>query len=405
MAAAGQQPGQLHQADVVGGVGDQGDSSFGGGHAFLNGDPARAAWPDVLVPAGPGYSAMKVASISVHSASSRSTTWTPCSATQSWPPTKLAASPMTTVPIWNWRSRPLQYQHGRRRGHHHAVGVVTPASGGPEGGGLAVHGRVVVLDPAVVAPPEQGPVAMEEGGADGDTAFGQAEPSLLEGDGEERGGPWPGSAAHLRTSVTAARVMSMSAARTYPTTVGSQSVDLPLVALTDELSIALLICVDLGVHFAEVAGRELADLMRPARPEIIVSVATMGIPLAIEASRALGFDDYVILHKTPKIHLGETWAEPVSLHHDREAATPAHGSRPGPRRPGTPGGGGRRRDLDRRLHAGGAPVGAAHRSRAGGHRHADDRGLRVAHGPGGGRRERLFVGCHAAVPSRRARQR
>jgi len=40
-------------------------------------------------------------------------------------------------------------------------------------------------------------------------------------------------------------------------------------------------------------------------------VATMGIPLAIEASRALGLDDYVILHKTPKIHLGETWSEPV----------------------------------------------------------------------------------------------
>jgi adenine phosphoribosyltransferase len=56
----------------------------------------------------------------------------------------------------------------------------------------------------------------------------------------------------------------------------------------------------------------LADLMRPAAPEIGVSVATMGIPLAIEASRALGLDDYVILHKTPKIHLGETWAEPVT---------------------------------------------------------------------------------------------
>jgi adenine phosphoribosyltransferase len=97
----------------------------------------------------------------------------------------------------------------------------------------------------------------------------------------------------------------------YTTTVGSQTVDLPLVQLNDDLTIALLICVDLGVAFAETAGRELADLMRPLRPEIVVSVATMGIPLAIEASRALGFDDYVILHKTPKIHLGETWAEPV----------------------------------------------------------------------------------------------
>ncbi|MGO8861576.1 MAG: phosphoribosyltransferase family protein [Acidimicrobiales bacterium] len=104
----------------------------------------------------------------------------------------------------------------------------------------------------------------------------------------------------------------MAADRSYATTVGSQAVELPLVALSDELTIALLICVDLGVAFAEVAGRELADLMRPANPEIVVSVATMGIPLAIEASRALGLDDYVILHKTPKIHLGETWSEPVT---------------------------------------------------------------------------------------------
>jgi adenine/guanine phosphoribosyltransferase-like PRPP-binding protein len=106
--------------------------------------------------------------------------------------------------------------------------------------------------------------------------------------------------------------MGMSADRTYSTTVGSQAVHLPLVALSDELTIALLICVDHGVAFAEVAGRELADLMRPFHPEIVVSVATMGIPLAIEASRALGLDDYVILHKTPKIHLGETWSEPVT---------------------------------------------------------------------------------------------
>jgi adenine/guanine phosphoribosyltransferase-like PRPP-binding protein len=105
--------------------------------------------------------------------------------------------------------------------------------------------------------------------------------------------------------------MSTAADRTYTTKVGSQEVELPLVPLNDDLTIALLICVDMGVSFAETAGRELAELMRPAEPEIVVSVATMGIPLAIEASRALGLDDYVILHKTPKIHLGESWAEPV----------------------------------------------------------------------------------------------
>jgi adenine phosphoribosyltransferase len=105
--------------------------------------------------------------------------------------------------------------------------------------------------------------------------------------------------------------MATTAARTHRTTVGSQTLELPLVPLSDELTIALLITVDLGVAFAETAGRELAELMRPAEPEIVVSVATMGIPIAIEASRALGLDDYVILHKTPKIHLGDTWAEPV----------------------------------------------------------------------------------------------
>ena len=104
----------------------------------------------------------------------------------------------------------------------------------------------------------------------------------------------------------------MTADRTYRAMVGSQAVELPLVSLSDDLTIALLISVDLGVAFSEVAGRELADLIRPEEPEIVVSVATMGIPLAIEVSRALGLDDYVILHKTPKIHLGETWSEPVN---------------------------------------------------------------------------------------------
>jgi adenine phosphoribosyltransferase len=104
----------------------------------------------------------------------------------------------------------------------------------------------------------------------------------------------------------------MAADRIYRAMVGSQEVELPLVRLSDDLTIALLISVDHGIAFSEVAGRELADLMRPAAPDIVVSVATMGIPLAIEASRALGLDDYVILHKTPKIHLGDTWSEPVT---------------------------------------------------------------------------------------------
>jgi len=103
----------------------------------------------------------------------------------------------------------------------------------------------------------------------------------------------------------------VSTPSTYRATVGSQQVDLPLVAVGDDLQIALLITVDLGLSFADQAGRELAAELAPLSPEVVVSVATMGIPLAIEVSRALGLDDYVILHKTPKIHLGDSLSEPV----------------------------------------------------------------------------------------------
>jgi adenine phosphoribosyltransferase len=99
--------------------------------------------------------------------------------------------------------------------------------------------------------------------------------------------------------------------RTYRTAVGSQEIDLPLVEVADGISIALLISVDHGVRFSTTAGEELAALLEPYEVEIVASVATMGIPLAIEVTRALGLDDYAILHKTPKIHLGDAITEPV----------------------------------------------------------------------------------------------
>ncbi len=97
----------------------------------------------------------------------------------------------------------------------------------------------------------------------------------------------------------------------YRTMVGTQAIDLPVVELSEDLAIALLISVDHGVAFGEQAGRELAALLAPHRVEVVVSVATMGIPLAIEVTRAMGLDDYVILHKTPKIHLAQALSEPV----------------------------------------------------------------------------------------------
>ena len=37
----------------------------------------------------------------------------------------------------------------------------------------------------------------------------------------------------------------------------------------------------------------------------------MGIPIAIEVTRRLGLDQYVIFHKTQKIHLADAVSEPV----------------------------------------------------------------------------------------------
>ena len=117
--------------------------------------------------------------------------------------------------------------------------------------------------------------------------------------------------AHLRGAAVGRHPLPIAEPATYRTAVGSRTADLPLVRMSEDVTIALLICVDHGVAFSERAGRELAELLAPASPEVVVSVATMGIPLAIEVTRALGLDDYVILHKTPKIHLGNTYVEPV----------------------------------------------------------------------------------------------
>jgi adenine phosphoribosyltransferase len=72
-----------------------------------------------------------------------------------------------------------------------------------------------------------------------------------------------------------------------------------------------MMTIDLGVRFTSVAAAELAGALAPARPELVVSVATLGIPVAIEVSRCLGLDDYLILQKSPKVHLRDGLREPV----------------------------------------------------------------------------------------------
>lgn len=99
---------------------------------------------------------------------------------------------------------------------------------------------------------------------------------------------------------------------TYSTDVGSQRVDLPIVSLNDNLALALLITVDMGVAFMAKAGEELAAVLEPYDVDIVATVATMGIPVAVEVTRHLGLDQYVVLHKTPKIHLAD--AVSVTVH-------------------------------------------------------------------------------------------
>lgn len=99
--------------------------------------------------------------------------------------------------------------------------------------------------------------------------------------------------------------------RTYSTEIGTQHVDLPVASLNDQLALALLITVDMGVKFMSQAGKELADILRSYEVDIVATVATMGIPLVVEVTRHLGLDQYVILHKTPKIHLADAVSEQV----------------------------------------------------------------------------------------------
>jgi adenine phosphoribosyltransferase len=98
----------------------------------------------------------------------------------------------------------------------------------------------------------------------------------------------------------------------YRVTLGSQTVDLPLVRIEDDLAIALLITVDWGIAFMARAGADLAALLAPTEPAVVATNATLGIPVAIEVSRALGLDDYLALQKSPKIHLADALVQPLT---------------------------------------------------------------------------------------------
>ncbi|MCS0502202.1 phosphoribosyltransferase family protein [Ancylobacter mangrovi] len=94
--------------------------------------------------------------------------------------------------------------------------------------------------------------------------------------------------------------------------VGGMRVDLPIVPIRHDFAISLMMVIDLGVKFGEFVGRRLASKLAPFHPEVVVGAATLGIPIAIEVSRALGLDRYVILQKSPKVHLQDALEQKIS---------------------------------------------------------------------------------------------
>jgi adenine/guanine phosphoribosyltransferase-like PRPP-binding protein len=93
--------------------------------------------------------------------------------------------------------------------------------------------------------------------------------------------------------------------QTYTVDIAGEPVTLPIVPINQKLAISLLMVIDMGVMFGERVGNALAGRLRPLRPEIVIGAATLGIPVVIEVSRALGLDQYVIAQKSPKIHLAD----------------------------------------------------------------------------------------------------
>ena len=89
-------------------------------------------------------------------------------------------------------------------------------------------------------------------------------------------------------------------------------VELPIVSIKDDFAISLMMVIDMGVRFGEHVGRALAARLAPLSPDVVVGAATLGIPVAIEVTRALGLDRYVVVQKSPKIHLGDALTRTIT---------------------------------------------------------------------------------------------
>lgn len=105
--------------------------------------------------------------------------------------------------------------------------------------------------------------------------------------------------------------MYLETSETFETEIAGEVFSLPVVQLNDRRAIALLMVIDMGVRFGDLVGQAIAERSAALKPDIVVGNATLGIPLAIEVSRRLDIDQYVILQKSPKFHLSDAMIESV----------------------------------------------------------------------------------------------
>lgn len=105
--------------------------------------------------------------------------------------------------------------------------------------------------------------------------------------------------------------MYFETSQSHEAEIAGETFSLPIIQLSDRRAIALLMVIEMGVRFGDVVGDALAERFAELKPDIVVGSATLGIPLAIEVSRRLGIDQYVILQKSPKFHLADAMVEEV----------------------------------------------------------------------------------------------
>ncbi|NHO31208.1 phosphoribosyltransferase family protein [Acetobacter fallax] len=97
----------------------------------------------------------------------------------------------------------------------------------------------------------------------------------------------------------------LRAVTSWEVDVAGYPLSLPITPVSPDRAIALMMITDLGVSFGDHIGAALAERFRPLKPELVIGTATLGIPVAIEVTRHLGLDKYVILQKSPKKHLAD----------------------------------------------------------------------------------------------------